>query len=359
MAEMDKIWWNQITRANRLLHGISETMLAGKSVILSLPPSVPWYQTMYSQVEEYLHQGNPNNSLLSFPCPQGDVGEYLFESYCKREKRATFRRGTSYAAFLAKSEDLVLNNRYLWVRDVSGGKLEEWGCFLAKYNSNLPQGMPPAVFLFEVAEGAAARKAVKGVQNFCFSNEIDAYDCFAFCALASTEEGISLALRPYLAELVSTLCRDDLELCAVCIQQNRTFLENPQMVLQDIHQKKLRSDGRPFDTSSVLDNLRERLWESQLKLLFPALQRYLVGFIQAYKEEIQAALPFTTSYGAEINDPRDVELGLLVYLADAKQLVLDSAAYQQLTLFRDARNSLAHMKPIDFSAVEKILTARF
>ena len=355
---MDKLWWNQITRASRLLHTVSEAMLQGKSVILSLPACVPWYQTMYGQIEERLHQGNPNNSLQSFPCPQGDVGEYLFENYCRREKRASFRRGTSYAAFLAGSEDLVLNNRYLWVRDVSGGKLEEWGRFLTEYNRRLPAGMPPAVFLLETAD-EAPRRAVKGVQSVRFSSEIDSYDRFAFCALASTEGGVPLALRPYLAELVSTLCQDDVELCAACIQRGQGFLEDPEGALAEIAAGRVRSDGRPFDTAPVLENLRERLWEGQVKLIFPVLQRYSASFIQRHEREIRAALPVTTSYGEVIDDPQDAELGLLVYLAGRQQLTLSSGAYQQLTLFRDARNSLAHMKPIEFSSVERILSAHF
>lgn len=355
---MDQIWWNQITRASRLLSSVSESMLEGKSVILSLPPSIPWYQTMYNQIEEALHLGNPGNRLQCFPCPQGDVGEYLFENYCKSEKRAKFRRGTSYAAFLAGSEDLVLNNHYLWVQGIAGRKMEEWKQFLAEYSRNLPSGMPPAVFLLETNEQDVPQRAVKGVRSISFSSEIDAYDRFAFCALASTDGGIPLALRPYLAELVSTLCQDDVELCAACIQWGRGFLADPERTLKEIAVEKRRSDGLSFDIGPVLQNLNERLWEAQLKLIFPILQRHLSGLIQRHEAEIRAALPITASYDSStvIDDPRDVELGHLVYLAGKHRLNLSGAAYQQLVLFREARNSLAHMKPISFSDVEKILT---
>jgi len=352
---MDKIWWEQITRASRLLRTVSDTMLGGKSVILSLPPSIPWYRTMYSRIEELLHQGNPNNCLQEFSCPPGNVGEFLFETYCKQEKRASYRRGMSYAAFLAKSEDLVLNDRYLWVRDVSGEKLEEWSRFLVEYYKNLPEGMPPAVFLLETVEGEQPRKAVKGVQSIRFSDEVDAYDRFAFCALACTEGGVPIVLRPYLAELVSTLCQDDVELCAACIQRGQSFLTDPEGVLNDIARRKTRSNGETFDIAPMLAGLKGRLWESQLKLIFPVLQQYSAEFIQQHEKEIRAALPLTTSYGETIDDPQDAELGLLVYLVGSQQLGLSGPEHKQLVLFRNARNSLAHMRPLDFSNVEKIL----
>ena len=79
---------------------------------LALPPSMPWGGTFYDLAAEELSHWNPRNRLETFPCPREDVGEYLLNHYCKKEKRATYRRGISHAAFLARSEGLFTDPVY-------------------------------------------------------------------------------------------------------------------------------------------------------------------------------------------------------------------------------------------------------
>ena len=43
---------------------------------------------------------------------QEEVGVFLLEKYCKKEKRATYRYGMTYASFWGRCEDIVLNDRY-------------------------------------------------------------------------------------------------------------------------------------------------------------------------------------------------------------------------------------------------------
>lgn len=356
---MDQIWWKQIPRANRFLYTAAEALLNNRSVILPIQAVTPWRQTMYDMVEEILNIENPRNRLETFDCPEGDVGEYLFSKYCKREKRATYRRGTSYAAFLARSEDLVLNNCYLWVRNIRGRKLEEWTQFIVEYNRNLPPNRQPAVFLLETPEEEWRRKAVKGIQCIVFSESVDAYDSFAFCALASAGVSIAPALRTYLAELCSTLCGQDIELCAACIRWGQQFLKAPEETLREIAGKEIRSDGTPFVICFEGDSIRESIWKSQIRALFPILQQYRSTLVRQHYEEIARSLPITTPFGEVIDDPQDVELGPLISLAGRHSIFLSGEEYDLLDLFRDARNRLAHMKPVEFSVVNKILSAQF
>ena len=352
---MDQIWWKQIPKANRFLHAVTNTLLAEKSVILFLPPAIPWRQTLYTLAEEILRQGNPNNQLCRFHCPPGDPGEYLFNQFCPGEKRAIYRRGTSYAAFLARTDGLVLNNRYLWVQDVPPNQLDAWTRFLVEYQKNLSQTLPPAVFLLETTE-TAGRKAVKGVQNLPFSDSIDANDRIAFCALASTEGSVSAPLRPYLAELVSNLCDSDVELCAACIQRGEYFLQAAEESLTSIARERTHSDGTPFDTTPILATFPERLWESQIRILFPILQAYRSNLIHRYWNQLARALPVENAFQEVITDPQDLELGMLVRMVGLGSLFLPDPEYERLVRYRDARNNLAHMKPVDFSVVHQILT---
>ena len=107
---MEQIWWKQITKAKHFIDMVTDAILDNKSVILSMPAFVPWHETMYEMIAEILNGENSLNRLISIDCPTGDVGQYLLDNYCKKEKRASYRYGMSYASFLAKSEDIVLNS---------------------------------------------------------------------------------------------------------------------------------------------------------------------------------------------------------------------------------------------------------
>lgn len=357
---MEEIWWRQIPKAHQFRRAITDSLLNDRSVILSIPATIPWWQTLYGLVEESLSLEDPCNRMQMISCPQEEVGEYLFFHYCEQEKRAGYRRGVSYAAFLAQSEGLVLNNRYLWVRDVRGGKLEEWTRFITEYNKNFPPNRPHARFLLETPEEEGhRRKAVKGLQRLVFSECVDEYDYFAFCALASTGASVTPALRTYLAELCATLCGKDAELCAACITRGQRFLEEPEKTLREIADDGVRSDGTRFDIRLAGSDVQELIWKSQIRTLFPILQQYRSDFVRRYREKIAASLPITNSFGEVIDDPQDVELGLLVLLVARQCLFISGEEYERLKLFRDARNSLAHMRPVDFSAASEILSACF
>lgn len=352
---MEQIWWKQITKAKHFIDMVTDAILGNKSVILSMPAFVPWHETMYEMIAEILNGENSLNRLVSIDCPEGDVGQYLLENYCKKEKRASYRYGMSYASFLAKSEDIVLNSSYIWVKDVSQKKLEEWSRFIADYNKNVPSHMSPAVFVLEIRDSGKKQKAVKGVQHINFSDNIDAYDKFTFCALASTDIAIRSPLRPYLAEMVSTICSDDIELCAQCIRQGQAFLRNPAQVLASIMDAECHSDFSPFAMDLDKSRVDSLIWECQIKLIFPVIEKYRSRFVNQHHKEISSSLPIKDPFGEVITSPQDVELGQLVQLAAMGQITLTQRGYQELDLFRKARNDLAHLTPLEFQVVEEIL----
>lgn len=354
---MDKLWWTQIPRANAFLRTIINTLLDGKSAILHMPNCVPWQQTLYDLVTEELSYENPAYKMEFFSCPEEDVGEYLVSHYCRKELRATLRRGISHAQFLAKLQGTVLNSRYLWVQNVSPERLQDWGQFITEYNQNLPANQSPALFLLEVRGECNQRRSFKGICDIFYRKEIASYDCFAFCTLASTaQDGMPSHLRAYFTELVFTLCGHDLELCAACIQYKMALLHNPEVCLQEIVQQEAHSDGTAFDIFRPLSRLQELLWKCQIRCVYPILQQYQSKFIQEHYKEISASLPITNAYEQVIDDPQDMELGQLVRLVGLRAISLTGHDEEQLKLFRDARNSLAHMKPIDFQSVDALLS---
>ncbi len=193
------------------------------------------------------------------------------------------------------------------------------------------------------------------MKKLIFDHQIGAYDKFAFCALAASDRHCREYLRPYLADLVSTVCNRDIELCAECVSLGNAFLENSIQVIRDIVREKCRSNGKNYCFPGTEEEIRTKIWETQLKNIFPVIEKYRSSFIRKYRKYIDSALPITTSYGEQVVNPEDVEIGALVYMVGNGKIPLESREYETLVVFREARNRLAHLNMLEPDAVDLIL----
>ena len=351
---MDKLWWMHITKAHKFMQDIVSNAVEERSIILSLPKATPWRNTLIELVEDQLKLENPKNKLEEIRCPEEEVGFFLLNKYVKRERRANYRCGMTYASFLGKCEDIVLNDRYIWVTDIPKNRFEEWLNFIAEYNKNV-QNKTPAIFILETHDEYFVNKAKKGIKKIVFDQNIGPYDRFAFCALAATENACKEYMRPYLAELVSILCNEDIELCADCVAVGTGFLSDPIKTINEIVETNYRSDGERYSFSKTKEEIKTLIWETQLKNVFPVIEKYRSYFIKKNNRQIKNGLPFTNAFDEVIDNPEDVEIGTLVLMAGKGKLVLSERDYQALLMFRDARNKLAHLSVLDLETVDIIL----
>lgn len=351
---MNNIWWTQIPSARHFLGQITETLLMRKSVLLSVPEWLPWADTLYAELENSLIAQGSAKSLKCIDCPADDIGRFLLENYCKKEKRAQYRPTETPASFLARNSDIGLNHYYIWVKNISPERLRSWKKFITDYYAAVPQGMPCAGFILEVSTAGIAD--TRNLVPFSFEQSITPYDSFTFCALAGAEAGIPEQLRPYLTEVVSTLCRKDVELCAACLADWRAFFQDPIRQYGLLSESGLRSDGRSFSAAADPDQLSHALWEAQLKQLFPIIERYRSDFIRLHFHEIEALLPVSNRLGEDLSTPQDVELGILYYWVLHEQIKTGNNEYHTLDFFRKMRNNLAHLNPLKSEDVYQILS---
>ena len=120
---MEQIWWNHIIKVHSFLESIVTETVKGSSMLLSLPNSIPWRNTLIDIVSDRLRIENSKNKFEEIKCPEEEPGAYLLERFCKKEIRATYRYGMSYAQFLGKCQETVLNDRYIWVSDIPADKI--------------------------------------------------------------------------------------------------------------------------------------------------------------------------------------------------------------------------------------------
>lgn len=354
---MDQVWWKHIIKAHSFLEDIVSKVVEGSSVLLSLPVSIPWRNTLIDIVVERLRMENSKNKLEEIACPESDPGEYLLEHFCKEEIRVRYRCGMSYAQFLGKCQETVLNDRYIWVSNIPKDRVDQWIQFVVEYNANV-QEKTPGIFILEVNDDSLALKSKKGIKNIVFNQTIGDYDKYAFCALASSETRCKEYLRPYLAEVVSSICGDDVELCAKCVSCGSDFLKDPFGTIYEVVNNSYRSDGERYSFEKTKEDVALFVWESQIKYIFPLIESYRRHFINRYSDAIKKVLPINNSYGDSINTPEDVEIGTLVYLAGKEYISITSVEYTELDMYRNARNKLAHMNVLENEELDKILRSK-
>lgn len=351
---MYRIWWNQITRANRLVSKITEAIYNNKSVVINTTGSLPWSEKLIEIIDDNMRETSGIRSLVEYESPEGEVGEFLKNEFCKKTKRLSYRIAKTSARFLAESEDVVLNQRVVWIKNTSGSKLPEWLDFIEEYYEHLPSGIDPGIFIIETDKVSKFSKS-KNIEFISIPDSISDYDRYAFCTLVSTDLNMDSVTGQYLARLVSTICADDVELCAECMARGNEFMSDPEAAVHSIVETKNRDDGTPFVFNLGSQQIANLIWECQIGMVFPALERYRNGFIRRHYRDILKALPIKTDYET-ITNPEDVELGPLFSLSSNGYILMqNNMELSVIRKFKDARNDLAHLTPLDYETVRFIL----
>ena len=350
---MDSIWWRKVTNASRFLDMIIEEIQEGQSILLELPADVPWYRTMRDLIETELIRQNSTSEFRYIVDSGEEPGEYLFQKFCKKEKQAHYRPGIGYAEFLAKSEDILLQHCILWISGLDKEQMKRWYSFLEGYLKALGKQQRGAVFLLESREETGL-SGKKGIKKHSYRKEIEHYDNYLFNMLAVSGLKENELFKQYLAEAVSILLQEDMELASYCISYGRKFLAQPWQTLEEIAKEQRRSDGTDFQVRITASELQERLWEAQIKVIFPLLEKHRNKIIQNYQREIEALLPLNAAYGESFEEANEVELGVISYLAASGKLQMSYEDSCQVAKLKDARNTLAHLKTLRQEEVDEI-----
>ncbi len=349
---MKSIWWNQVTNAVKFVSDIRQSLLEEKSLLLKYSSVMPWREQFEESLRESVRLQNAEKKFVDVPEVQ-EPGEYLLKEFCKKEKRAEFRPSKGHAKFFAESDDIVLHDRYLWIRVSSKECLEKWLLFVSEYIKERGKSTNKAVFIIEWPENSQTITR-KGIKTFSFDDYIGEYDRVVFAVLASSEVREQLLVKNYIVELVSNVAGNDIELCAECIYGYKSFLINPIEYIKKIIDEKSRSDGSYFSYDKNNSEVEHLIWLSQIKTVYPRLEEFREDFVQKHYNMIAKQLPIQASYGETYTDPKDVELGTLMYMAGNDYLNLSSSEYEKLKCYKEARNKLSHLTSLSIKEIEEL-----
>ena len=85
------------------------------------------------------------------------------------------------------------------------------------------------------------------------------------------------------------------------------------------------------------------------------IEKYRSDFIRQHRRDIQKDLPIENSFRERIETPEDVEIDLLYSLtAQGAIQMMSNDEFPRLRSYKEARNNLAHIKPLENDEVTKI-----
>ena len=337
---MDKIWWEQLNGSSRFIRDAANHLLNGKSVVLCLPEHVPWLETMREVFEKRLRKSGTLGIKIVDAENISDPQEFVFDEFCEdKDGFRPYSKG-AYAKFLAERTGIALNSSCIWIRNAQPAQVEQWLAFIADYHGFL-KGKRGGVFLLE-RQGECHLIGKTGIEVMSYARRISDYDSFAFIIFIAAEFGkANHLMKQYLAELVSALTEGDVEFGAACIRRGETLLKNPAVVFENISAQ----DG--FTSHKTAEDIDRAIWMTQLKLVFPLVETFRRNFIKKYDMTIKNTPPYPSA-------PEELEIGNLYWLFTQKRWLLDDRDAEDLEMYREVRNKLAHLKVLPFDELQKV-----
>lgn len=337
---MDKIWWEKLNSPSRFIRDAAGELLNGKSVVLCLPEHVPWLETMRRVFEMRLRKSGTLSIKVIDAANISDPPEYILKEFCSNKDGFRPYSKKAYAKFLAERTGIALNSSCIWIRNAEPAQVDDWITFITDYHGFL-NGKSGGVFLLETSDTINFTNRA-GVEVFSYAKRISDYDCFAFNIFIAAEFGKENHLmKQYLAELVSALTEGDVEFGAACIKRSDKFLKNPAVVFENI----LSTDK--FSSNKTAEDIEQAIWLTQLKLIFPLVETFRRNFIKTYDLTIKNTPPYP-------NSPEEVEIGQLYKQFNQRRWLLNEIDGNDLEMYREARNKLAHLRNLPFDELQKI-----
>ena len=341
--EVSNIWWTHVSYNMNFIQNCINHLMKHNSLVLTFPKEIPFYDEMRSMLESKIKEIDAYRNIEYINSLDKEPGELLLEKFCKREKRAKYRKGIGYPKFLGESRDISLNQYYIWVTGIDGNSCRSWVNFISAYNRYVPKDVDPCLFILEyMGNESVLLQGSNSIKNVTY--HYSTYDLYTYCSLLTSQYSMSTWKKHYICELVVNLCERNVELCYSLVSYQEQLMKNTYDVLNEV--SKLEIDFK---------FLEKKIWESQLKQVFPRIESFRTNFIQNKYSELEICVPFLKACGKDVDNPFDIELGGLIFLLGEKKFNVNSIEYYEIENFRKARNALAHLKTIDYELLCKIM----
>ena len=373
------LWWNEITGPSAIVQSIAEALLRAQSVMLCVPDDLPWRRRMRDAVENALRKENDNLQVSyvdcqtdcdSFILPNGDIDvpTFLIKRYGLSDSYNTYRHSSNTTIQDHIIGNNILQDRVVWVKGMNRRQVKCWVDFCIKYN---PCVVGRGLFVIESYEHVSL-PIIPNVIRVDYTASY--YDALLFNNMIISFANMSVDWKKYIAMLSAQLCGEDVELSVAFMNSENLSIMDPVRLIKSIsgteefqrrYEAKNLRDSHPFTLlrQEQYSVLQKKVWEAQLRTIYPLVEMERVAFIRANENEVLHAIcsEFVDYYGNKrhvrqfgeiLKNPYDAEIGTLYGMnhmrraEDPYRYVLyipDEENRKRLTLLHEIRNAIAHM----------------
>ena len=354
-----EFWWNNVTGASMVVSNVINALRERNIAVLSVPDDLPWRYQMRSAIEYNFRKSSSSENVFvqtidaADECGNQEPGKFLLERYCKsRDIRMGYRESSSKTIQQYLISNAVLHDTIIWVKGFLPDQIDTWIKFCKNYKS---AGIADGMFLLEIRD-CPQTNDTKSLTVVEFADWVSDYDVQLLNSfILDRGQTYSAYWKRYISTLAACLCKSDAEISAELLDTTDFANEDPLLGLQRISDSdSYSSRGRDKKSGHVLallrqqrfEELRKRIWNAQVQVLFPLIELERVEFISRYSEEIQAALDQEEirQYGEVLRKPEEVEIGTLQFLVKSWRISMPNADdRQRVDSLRQYRNTIAHM----------------
>lgn len=243
---------------------------------------------------------------------------------------------------------------FVWVEDISTlDDASKWTEFVNTYNKLSKahnKNRKRAVFILECS-GNFSFEPKSGCLATIDITPND-FDRHMFCIMNTSEINCSYPLKQYISELAFNLGGNNIELCGKLVAEGLTLLENPSFIYKRVCKNSFFVED--IKTKSDME-IKSDIIVSQVKMIFPVLEQKRQLLIKKYNNEIKMALPIKNLIGEIVNEPYELELGVLLLVVNQNKVVMLPADKDLLKLCRNIRNKIAHNEILLSNEIKSIL----
>ena len=362
-------WWEKITSASAFVDATVAALRECKMPVLLVPNDLPWRDSM-----RYVMQGHVVKDCFRLSVEtidaldenKGNLTPGIF--LLKMLEDDTYRRSSRHTIQQHILNNNLMQGKLLWIKGLSETNIDQWLEFCNGFKiDQRERGMIVVEMPFD--KDLSRYENLKAIQ---YESYIRNYSVQLFIEYVLDDKGYDKRWRNYLAMLISTLCKKDVEIACRLAQDHNLKVCRIDEALRNISvDKKFARRGCSED--HILNLVRNKktekmdrlIWTAQMQVLFPMMEIERVKWVERYKTEIKSVLDKrgVTVVGGNtfIADPYEVELKHLhdMYRLGELDKEWDDKRENRLKLMYDCRNDLAHLHTCSYEKVCALLNAQF
>lgn len=344
-----KMWWKTMINPHRFINDISESVLDDKSVIVNLPDNLPWEQEFMDELAENLEQSTKTirNSDVS---SVGNAGEFLLGKFCsKQQKDEYWAPRQTPEEFLATNPVLTLNHQIVILDGISDKNAAMWEKSVSRYMSSCDEQKEHGVFVLLSKANKPIKSLNPGLQSFSCSEYVNGYDNLMLCLTIVSDLKISDWKKQYIAEAANLISGGNCELAGTLAEKGE------QLIMSDFPDISELLKGKSNESfSELFEKFKAAMWEAQIKIVFPIVERFRKKFIRKYDNSIKHYLKINNKIeGKIIKSPDELEIGHIYHMCGEHKFA-EKVDFDMVCKMRDARNSISHWNPISYKELKEI-----